>query len=249
MKRFIAFSIGVMFMLTATGCGDSVTLTEQQNDKIAEYVAGVMLKYSYKDKWNYQKAKAALKENNVNNVSSSVVPEPVTQASTTPTTENPGASQTTGQSTDQPTEVNSNPMQEISSNMLGTSGAVMTYNRYVLDTRYPTEEYTVCVPADPGSKVLAVEFTITNSTSNDVVLNSVNSNLTSKLEFNSKSVNQSTSMLKNDIANLKDITVKAGESYVVAAIYQISDSDAADISNMKVTFYSNSTSLGSMNIQ
>ena len=55
MKKILAICLGAAIAITATGCGDKVTLTEEQNDLIAEYVAGVMLKHSYDNEWNYQK--------------------------------------------------------------------------------------------------------------------------------------------------------------------------------------------------
>ena len=59
MKKLVTVCMGVAMALSITGCGDKVTLTEEQNDLIAEYVAGVMLKHSYENEWNYQKLNIA----------------------------------------------------------------------------------------------------------------------------------------------------------------------------------------------
>lgn len=39
----------------------------------------------------------------------------------------------------------------------------MSYKDVSIGDRYPTDAYAVCVPADSGCKVVAVEFTIKNN--------------------------------------------------------------------------------------
>lgn len=41
-------------MLTVTGCGSNVTLNTEQNDMVSEYIAGVLLKHSYENQWEYE---------------------------------------------------------------------------------------------------------------------------------------------------------------------------------------------------
>ena len=57
MKKIFALSIIVI--LLCTGCGSSVTVTTEQNDLIAQYVSGVLLKYSFEDEWQYTKLNKA----------------------------------------------------------------------------------------------------------------------------------------------------------------------------------------------
>ena len=62
MKKIAALCIGVGCMLTVTGCGSNVTLNTEQNDMVSEYIAGVLLKHSYENQWEYEKLAAAKKQ-------------------------------------------------------------------------------------------------------------------------------------------------------------------------------------------
>ena len=58
-EKIAALCIGVGCMLTVTGCGSNVTLNTEQNDMVSEYIAGVLLKHSYENQWEYEKLAAA----------------------------------------------------------------------------------------------------------------------------------------------------------------------------------------------
>ena len=55
MKRLALAALCMVGVFALSGCGDNVTLTEEQNDMIAEYVAGSLLKHSYDNEWKYTK--------------------------------------------------------------------------------------------------------------------------------------------------------------------------------------------------
>ena len=67
MKKIAALCIGVGCMLTVTGCGSNVTLNTEQNDMVSEYIAGVLLKHSYENQWEYEKLAAAKKQSESKN--------------------------------------------------------------------------------------------------------------------------------------------------------------------------------------
>ena len=67
MKKIAALCIGVGCMLTVTGCGSNVTLNTEQNDMVSEYIAGVLLKHSYENQWEYEKLAAAKKQSESRN--------------------------------------------------------------------------------------------------------------------------------------------------------------------------------------
>ncbi len=60
MKKLIVCILSCMMVFLLVGCDKQVTLNTEENDLIAEYIAGVMLKYSFSDKWNYEKQLAVL---------------------------------------------------------------------------------------------------------------------------------------------------------------------------------------------
>ena len=47
MKKSIAVLLVCLLLTSLAGCGDDITLDKRENDLVAEYIAGVMLKYSY----------------------------------------------------------------------------------------------------------------------------------------------------------------------------------------------------------
>ena len=60
MKKVITGLLVLLCISALTGCGkDDVTLTNEDNDLVAEYIAGTLLKYSYENEWKYQKLNSA----------------------------------------------------------------------------------------------------------------------------------------------------------------------------------------------
>ena len=60
MKKSIAVLLVCLLLTSLVGCGDDITLDKRENDLVAEYIAGVMLKYSYDNEWKYTKVSNAL---------------------------------------------------------------------------------------------------------------------------------------------------------------------------------------------
>ena len=53
MRKLTIAVLCVIGVFALSGCGDKVSLTNEQNDMIAEYVAGVLLEHSYDNEWKY----------------------------------------------------------------------------------------------------------------------------------------------------------------------------------------------------
>ena len=75
MKKVITGLLVLLCISALTGCGkDDVTLTNEDNDLVAEYIAGTLLKYSYDNEWKYQKLNSA--QNGGGTTSSSGIQKP-----------------------------------------------------------------------------------------------------------------------------------------------------------------------------
>ena len=75
MKKVITGLLVLLCISALTGCGkDDVTLTNEDNDLVAEYIAGTLLKYSYDNEWKYQKLNSA--QNGGGTISSSGIQKP-----------------------------------------------------------------------------------------------------------------------------------------------------------------------------
>lgn len=71
MKRLAALGLVFVLMFSFTGCKGDIELNKEDNDHVAEYIAGVLLKYSYENEWEYQKLKNSALTNYQNSVSGS----------------------------------------------------------------------------------------------------------------------------------------------------------------------------------
>lgn len=217
MRKLTIAVLCVIGVFALSGCGDKVSLTNEQNDMIAEYVAGVLLEHSYDNEWKYTKLNSSRVANKVTG----------TTAATTPNTT--GQKATTASSTKEAT-ITASSLTEA----LGLSSVDVSYKNISIGDRYPTEAYAVCVPADSGCKVVAVEFTIKNTGTSVYTATTKSSGVSMNLKLGDGTYKQYKSMLKNDISSLDNISIKAGESYTAVAVFQVPAESAVKSSAMEL---------------
>ncbi len=247
MKKLVTVCLGVAMALSITGCGDKVTLTEEQNDLIAEYVAGVMLKHSYENEWNYQKLNIAqntyTSKGSMNNNTIAATTNANQQASTSSATNTTQSSTTATKATG--TVVTGDVIADLK-NVLNLKSADISYSKYVVSDRYPTDEFAICVPASEGCKVIAVEFAINNNTAQAIEANTATSGVNFEININGTKVKQLTSILKNDISALSKVNIPAGSGYTSVALFQVADKVAENISSISIEAYQDNTLLGTI---
>ena len=231
MKRLAALGLVFVLMFSFTGCKGDIELNKEDNDHVAEYIAGVLLKYSYENEWEYQKLKNSALTNYQNSVSGS------TQTSSGNTKANSGSKNTAStsgsisQTGSAGTSQSGLGVMEQFASALGLDNAQITYKTYQAGDRYPTDEYSISVPAKSGCKVVALEFEIKNNGSSQIT------------------VAESATLLKNDILQLKNVSINAGSSYTAAAIFQVPESNISAISGATAVISVNGASIGTINIQ
>lgn len=241
MKKLAALGLVLVLVFSMTGCGNDISLNKQENDLVAEYIAGVMLKYSYVNEWEYQKLKISQSQykshsstsQNDQNVQQPTNPVTGTQ---TPTAGNQTGNQNTGGNT-------ADTMTAMAS-ALGLAGVQISYQQYVVDNRYPTGDVIGYVPANAGCQIVAVEFTLKNNTGSEVIANTKSSGVILKMNVNEKTITQSATLLKNDLTELDEVKIGAGAAYTAVTIFQVPEAIAADLSNMTLSVYANGTSIG-----
>lgn len=270
MKKFAAVCIGMGLMLTVTGCGNNVTLNKEENDLVAEYIAGVMLKHSYENQWEYQKLEAAKKQNadnekktgtgssttNKNTVSKPTQAATIagnTSANNTESKSNTAATTAsaankTPDSTTQNADASSDVMTAMTQ-ALGLKGAEISYSSVTLGKRYPQGEYVVSVPANNSCVVVAVEFEIKNNSGADIVANTSSSGVTMKLGIEGTTIAKSASIIKNDITGLKGITIAPGQAYTACAIFQVPEVFADTLEGATLTVSNSGSSLGTIELK
>lgn len=247
MKKIFTVACVLLCCISLAGCGkNDISLTTEQNDLVAEYIAGTLLKYSYENEWKYQKLNSAGNTyTGTGNKNTTQVTQQTTQVSQSQSTTQGATHSASSQGT------TSSPASE---NLLtglpealGLNGVTLTYKDYVTGSSYPADSYSVSVPAQSGCEVVAVELKITNTSGSDITLNSSGS-IAVKLTTGGKSVNNSASLLKNDITALKNYKLSSGESKDVVIIFQVKESDANSIAGSVMSATSSGTSLGSLTI-
>ena len=238
MKKVITGLLVLLCMAALTGCGkNDISLTNEENDLVAEYIAGTLLKYSYDNEWKYQKLNTAQKTG------------VTTTAGTNSSTQTPSQSQSVNSNKPSASNAAGTASTDLMGNLpavLGLNGVTVRYKDYVTGSAYPLDDY-VSVPAQQGYKVVAVELTLTNTSGQAVTLNS-SGNVTFKLEVGGTVVSNYASILKNDITTLKNVSLAAGASKDVVVLFQVKESDASSVAGSSMTATSSGTSLGSLTI-
>lgn len=247
MKKIFTVACVLLCCISLAGCGkNDISLTTEQNDLVAEYIAGTLLKYSYENEWKYQKLNSAGNTyTGTGNKNTTQVTQQTTQASQSQSTTQ-GATQSASSQGTTSSPASENLLTGLPE-ALGLNGVTLTYKDYVTGSSYPADSYSVSVPAQSGCEVVAVELKITNTSGSDITLNSSGS-IAIKLTTGGKSVNNSASLLKNDITALKNYKISSGESKDVVIIFQVKESDANSIAGSVMSATSSGTSLGSLTI-
>lgn len=250
MKKVITGLLVLLCMAALTGCGkNDISLTNEENDLVAEYIAGTLLKYSYDNEWKYQKLNTAQKTGVTTTAGTNSSTRTPTQSqagnSQKPTASSSSAASTTASASGKAGTTSTDLMGSLPS-ALGLSGVTVKYKDYVTGSSYPSDAY-VSVPAQSGCKVVAVELTLTSTSGQAVTLNS-SGNVTFKLEVGGTVVSNYASILKNDITALKNVSLAAGASKDVVVLFQVKESDASSVAGASMTATSSGTSLGSLTI-
>lgn len=251
MKKVITGLLVLLCMAALTGCGkNDISLTNEENDLVAEYIAGTLLKYSCDNEWKYQKLNTAQKTGVTTTAGTNSSTQTPTQSqagnSQKPTASSSSAASTATVSASGTAGTTSTDLMGSLPSALGLSGVTVKYKDYVTGSSYPSDAY-VSVPAQSGCEVVAVELTLTNTSGQAVTLNS-SGNVTFKLEVGGTGVVNYASILKNDITALKNVSLAAGASKDVVVLFQVKESDASSVAGSSMTATSSGTSLGSLTI-
>ena len=251
MKKVITGLLVLLCMAALTGCGkNDISLTNEENDLVAEYIAGTLLKYSYDNEWKYQKLNTAQKTGVTTTAGTNSSTQTPSQSqagnSQKPTASSSSAASTATVSASGAAGTTSTDLMGSLPSALGLSGVTVKYKDYVTGSSYPSDAY-ISVPAQQGYKVVAVELTLTNTSGQAVTLNS-SGNVTFKLEVGGTVVSNYASILKNDITTLKNVSLAAGASKDVVVLFQVKESDASSVAGSSMTATSSGTSLGSLTI-
>lgn len=247
MKKGKVLGLIALSAVLLTGCVDAMPdLTAEQSDIIAEYAAGLLLKYSPRYQYRIvseEELAAAIADRQT---SSEPESEPVTAPEQT---QLPAENTPEAPSENASTEPESQPAQVASAEdvdfaaELGIDDLIIRYQSFEVCSSYPHNSSGFSMDAAKGKKWLILHFDLEGLPEEDVNCNFFDSDI--KLNAN---INNSISvsaleaiMLPNNIINYND-TVKAGETVDVVAVAEINDMSEADIQSMVLQASANGSS-------
>ena len=231
-------SLCIVIFVMVTGCAKVKDLTPEQNAIIAEYAAGVMLKYSnvYKEKY----------EDLSDGFISNVPDEFETETETESETETDDEEETTTNSGNTPGGSSSNGNDESESadnewhieKEIGLAPLRMEFESCIITKEYPDDEDALFTfSAEEGYSFLIMNFYLYNDTTSDVTINNYDKKPAIKAYINdNKPVYNYANLMMNDITNLKAVTVAAGEVYEGIIVYMVNDDILDDISSIKLSY-------------
>lgn len=225
-KRIILIPM-IAVSLSLVGCGDEVKISNEENDLIAEYVGGTLMKYSYANEWKYRKLGANM--TNFQHVENSVIvptspaQKPTSGSDNKPET-TPGKPSTGGGS-----------MNDLAS-AFNMGGMTVNYTGCSIGSRYPQGSDLLSVRATTGKEILAIEFDLINNTDETICCNTAPLSVVLKVSINgSGNVTEYATMLKNDINTLSDVNVKPGESYGAVALFMVKEGQYSSVDSLTLT--------------
>jgi hypothetical protein len=225
----------VLCCLVLTGCNEVIDLSDEQSSMIAEYAAGLLLKYdvNYEDRVDEgEKEIVELDEQTTEDLTSEEQTEEVTTETLSDETEQ---AEDEGQSTEQVAGTESD-----IAKIAGIQGVSITYDDYLIAEQYPAtdeEGEYIYLDASDGYELLVLRFQVANVTENMVDVSLMDKALDYRIVCNgSKAAKPMLTILMEDLGNL-ETSVKPGESQEAVLVFQISDSmkDAIDSIELNVS--------------
>ena len=241
LKKGKVLGLLAMSAVLLTGCVDHMPeLTAEQSDIIAEYAAGLLLKYS--SNYDYKivsdeevaAAMAAVQESS----------EPETESETETDKE-----QTEGTDPSMPSPDTSSPENETEQVQvvadldfaaeLGIDDLIIRYQSFEICSSYPENNTGFSVDAAQGKKLLVMHFDMEGLPEEDIDCNLFDYDIKMRVNINDTvSANVLSTMIPNDLASFMDV-VHGGERIDVVAVAEISDMTEEEIQALVLRASSN----------
>lgn len=235
LKKMKSFLICLLCCVVLTGCKDVIDLTEEQSTLIAEYAAGLLLKYdqNYEDRIVEGKREAGTMEE------PAATEDTITEEETEEVKEEEKTKvdQKASAESEEPVVGTENDIAKIA----GIEGVSITYKDYQVMDQYPAtdnETEYVHLEADSGYKLLVVRFKITNTTEDIVDVSLLERAVEYKAVCNGdKAASPMLTILMDDLGTL-ETSVKPDEEQEAVLVFQISEGmkDALDTIELFVNY-------------
>lgn len=222
--RQICFLCAVLAVsvLSLTGCADIKNLSEEQENEIAEYAAGVLLQNS--DKYPYRLIAKEEKE----------VTETPTPMPATPTPTSAAAQASDAPQESQPEQTKATPedsKKEVSlDDLYHLKGVSILYTSYRLADKYGSSQ----IRAEQGKKLLVAEFSLKNNSGAKKKVKLIDRRkITYQLNVDGTTYSPQISLLENQLDYLETVIAK-GKSQKAVLVFQV-DKNATNASTIDLS--------------
>ena len=231
MKRGrIRMIVSVFLCVILVGCADLPNISEQQGNMVAEYAAGVLLRYSNKYALRLvdKDADGDGVEDSKSQVASgsAATAEPDASASPSPT---PGASEKPDAEASKEPDATPEPEPTeeptVSLNELyGIKGLDFSYRSSEFTKRYPKKSDAVEIEPDEGQILYVVAFRVKNTTKKSIKVNLTERPFHYELDMGGETTLPSISLLPNGGLNYLMTTIKPGKTEEAVLIFNVDKS-------------------------
>ena len=216
--RFLCAVLAVS-VLSLTGCADIKNLSEEQENEIAEYAAGVLLQNS--DKYSYRLITKEEKEVTETPTPMPATPTPTSQASDAPQESQP--EQTAAAPEDSKKEVSLDDLYHL-------KGVSILYTSYRLADKYGSSQ----IRAEQGKKLLVAEFSLKNNSGAKKKVKLIDRRkITYQLNVDGTTYSPQISLLENQLDYLEAVIAK-GKSQKAVLVFQV-DKNATNASSIDLS--------------
>ena len=207
-RRIRTVLLGVVVSGLLSGCAlfPEVDVTEEQSKLIAEYAAGLLLKYESGHQIGLEKiSDEPLEEAPVEETAEALTEENSTIPEEPSDTEESLAAQE--QAADAPEAIQAGSAVPLAEAM-GLSGFDVTYENYEICDIYPeteSEDMFFSMQAAPGKELMIVHFNLTNQSDSEQLCDMVDSDVMFRLVVNgNERINEQMTILLNDLKQYQD---------------------------------------------
>lgn len=254
-KKIILCCLVMAMVLTTTGCGKMVELTEEENHLIAEYAAELLLKYNRRYGSRYEDAITTesvdttedSSEETTTEITAEVTTEVTTEITTEDVADNTTTEVTTETQTTEATETTteaSEPVDDAVVNvgkdyniakLMGEDNVSIKYAYYMLLDKYPSYDQDgvyIEIEAPQGYKLCVLKFNVENLTNDEQKVDLYSKDVKYKIIIDKKAAKPMFTILMDDLYTYqKDMEGSLFEEAVL--LFQVSDSVAESMKDIK----------------
>lgn len=208
-----------LIVIICSSCASTISLTKEQNNKAAEYIAGTLLKYdsSYESKLLLVETQTEMPTERPNQTQEPIIgtPEPTQQGTGEKTNNNPK---------EDGVEANIELSELFSKNNIK-----LEYNSYSINDIYIEKSSGVPINPKKNEQLVIVKFKVTNLSSKEENIDLALEGITYKLVLNGKStVKPLLTIALNDIQNFEK-KLKSKKSEILSLIFSVSKTDIDEL--------------------